>query len=1122
MPDTPDRLITRRLTDPHIDPFDALEWELRDALIPGREGEPPVFDQRGVEVPASWSQNATNIVAQKYFAGRLGTPERERSVRELIGRVVDRITTEGDAAGYFADADERETFRAELAHILVHQMAAFNSPVWFNIGVEGVPQQCSACFILSVEDSLDSILEWYKEEGLIFKGGSGAGINLSNLRGSSEPLSNGGVSSGPVTFMRGADASAGTITSGGRCLAPWQHVYTATGPRTIKEIADDKHDVVILSWDPPAGRYKAKTARAWASGRKELVRVVTDKGHFDLSADHPVRCTDDVYRPAGTLAAGMSLLSCAVRESADGTPRVGIRDGHGTEEDVVGLLGGDLHHTGTPRPSEPGPADAIATPDLEGDHRVVRIERLGLSEVYDMEVDCPTPDDKSAASGHNFVIWPDDVRTGSGIVVSNTRRAAKMVILDVDHPDIVEFIRCKADEEDKAKTLAAAGFDMSLNTPEGARNWASLQYQNANNSVRVTDEFLQAVERDEEWQLRARRDGSVTATVRARDLMHEIADAAWRSADPGVQYDDTIQDWHTLPKRGRITASNPCSEYMSIDDSSCNLASLNLLKFLGRDGTFDHELFAHVTRVVFLAQEILCAFGDFPTPAITENTRAYRQIGIGFTNLGALLMASGLPYDSEEGRAYAGAVMALLTGESYHTSARIAARVGPWRGYDTDADDMLRVIKKHRQAARQLPAMADQPGLVKAARAAWQQALAAGEAHGFRNAQASVLAPTGTISFLMDADTTGIEPDFSLVKFKKLVGGGSMQIVNQTVPRALTRLGYAPEQISGILSHIEATGAAVGAPGLAEEHLPVFDVAVGERSISPMGHLRMMAACQPFVSGAISKTVNLPAETTVEDIADVYMEGWRLGLKAVAIYRDGTKVAQPLSGATAGTDDEAGTEAGLVRGVRRRLPDDATTHRRHFKIGGVGGYIHVGLQEDGTPGDVFLQISKAGSQLRAWTDVFSVAISLALQYGMPVEEIVEKFSFVSFEPSGFTNDPAIPTARSIVDYLARWMAKEYADPALRPMLGIQTPEERTLQEAEIVLTEDGRDTAAALTDAVITPEEPAPEPAAPAVPAHEVDLVSEGTGSCQRCGGMTRWAGTCQVCTQCGDTSGCG
>ena len=823
----------RYFTVPGVDPFDAVEWELRNAHIPGKDG--PTFEQKDVEFPKFWSQTATNIVAQKYFRGRMASPERERSVKQMVGRVVDTIGGWGRDGGYFETDEEADTFEAELKAILVKQYASFNSPVWFNVGFEKSPQ-CSACFILSIDDSMESILDWIRREGIIFRGGSGSGLNLSKLRSSKEQLSKGGYASGPVSFMRGADASAGTIKSGGK-----------------------------------------------------------------------------------------------------------------------------------------------------------------------------------------------------------TRRAAKMVVLDVDHPDVEEFIWCKAREERKARVLEQAGYDMSLNSPD----WASIQYQNANNSVRVTDQFMEAVVEGKEWNLTARTDGSVVETTEARDLLRQIAEAAWECADPGVQYDTTINSWHTLPNTGRINASNPCSEYMSIDDSACNLASLNLMKFRREDGEFDVEAFEHAVDVVFLAQEIAVGYSSYPTPEIGANAKAYRQLGLGYANLGALLMARGLPYDSDEGRAYGAAITALMTGRGYRKSAEVARRMGPFAGYQPNAAAMTGVIAKHRAAVGNIDHAHSVPDdLLGAARRAWDEALDLGEVSGFRNAQATVLAPTGTISFMMDCDTTGVEPDFSLVKSKRLVGGGEITIVNKTVPMALAKLGYAPTEADEVVAFIDERNTIVGAPNVKTEHYPVFDCAIGDRAIHYMGHVKMMGAVQPFISGAISKTVNLPEEITVDEISQLLIESWQLGVKAIAIYRDNCKVAQPLSK----KDDAGATTLAPVSAVpgalpqRRRLPDDRIEVGRKFKVGEYEGYIHVGLFEDGTPGDIFVDIAKEGTTLAGLMNSFMISVSLGLQYGVPLEVYVSKFSHMRFEPSGMTNDADIRVAKSIVDYIFRWMGKKFLSADQQEEAGILTPE----------------------------------------------------------------------------------
>jgi ribonucleoside-diphosphate reductase alpha chain len=927
--------VERRFTNPDVHPFDEVEWEVRDAVI--GDPESPAFVQRGIEFPAEWSQNATNIVAQKYFRGKLGTPDRERSVRQMIGRVAGTIAGWGREGGYFASDDDADTFEAELTHILLHQEAAFNSPVWFNVGFEEHPQ-CSACFILSVEDTMESILDWNTREGMIFRGGSGSGINLSNIRSSKEHLSKGGLASGPVSFMRGADAWAGTIKSGGK-----------------------------------------------------------------------------------------------------------------------------------------------------------------------------------------------------------TRRAAKMVVLDIDHPDIEDFIWCKAREEEKAAALRDAGFDMRIDSD----SFHSIQYQNANNSVRVTDDFMQAVERGDDWDLTARTSGEPLHTLAARDLMNQIADAAWRCADPGVQYDTTINRWHTCPESGRINASNPCSEYMHVDDSACNLASINLMKFRNDDGTFDVEGFSHVVDVVFLAQEIVVGPSSYPTEPIGRNARAFRQIGLGYANLGALLMSNGLPYDSDEGRAMAASITALMTGRAYRESARIAASTGTYDAYPANREPHNQVMRMHRDATDDVDGSLVEDALLSAARQAWNEAVELGDEHGYRNAQATVLAPTGTISFLMDCDTTGIEPDFSLVKFKELVGGGQMTIPNRTVPMALRTLGYSDSEVEQIEAHVNDKATIIGAPGLHDEHLPVFDVAVGERAISHMGHIEMMAAVQPFISGAISKTVNLPESATVGDIADAYQQGWALGLKALAIYRDGSKTAQALrtdAGQKKSEPVEKATsdEDAPPRPERRRMPRERESITHKFSIAGHEGYITAGKYEDGTVGEIFLtDIGKEGSTLRGMMNAFATAISIGLQYGVPLEVFVRKFSYMRFDPEGITNNPEIPFAKSMPDYLMRWLGSRFIDDQdMLEDLGILTPEVRARREAQQSLpleTDEEAETNGSGEanggngnghhEGNGSSVDPVPPTAAltdtpPVIPAR---MQGRDLGpACEQCGGMMQRTGSCYTCTSCGNNTGCG
>jgi ribonucleoside-diphosphate reductase alpha chain len=898
----------RYFTKDGLHPFDEIEWETRDAVIPNFKEGGNAFEQRDVEFPVSWSQNATNIVAQKYFRGALGTPQREYSVRQLVGRVVDTVTGWGRKGGYFATDRDAQVFSEELAHLMVTQKAAFNSPVWFNLGVHGTPQQCSACFILAVDDHMSSILNWYVEEGTIFKGGSGSGINLSTLRSSKERVNGGGTASGPVSFMRGADASAGTIKSGGK-----------------------------------------------------------------------------------------------------------------------------------------------------------------------------------------------------------TRRAAKMVILNADHPDVRDFIWCKALEERKARALRDAGFDMDLD----GRDSYSIQYQNANNSVRVDDGFMKAYEADQDWKLKSVTTGEAVDTVRARELMREIAQAAWECADPGMQYDTTINEWHTCPATGRINASNPCSEYMHLDNSACNLASLNLMKFIDDEGTFDVASFKHAVDIVFTAQEIIVGPSDYPTERIAENARTFRQLGLGYANLGSVLMARGLPYDSDGGRAWAGAITALMTGQAYRTSARIADAMGPFEGYAPNADAMLRVMRKHRAEVDGIDGDQVPEALLTAAKQSWDEAIVSGERYGYRNAQATVLAPTGTIGLMMDCDTTGIEPELALVKTKKLVGGGTMQFVNQTVPRALERLGYDREQIDDIVAYIAEHNSVVEAPHLREEHYAVFDTAMGAEPIHYMGHVRMMAAAQPFISGAISKTVNMPEHVTVEEVEQLFVESWKLGLKAVAIYRDNCKVAQPLSADKKKSASEP-EPAELAKPVRKRLPSVRPSTTRSFQVGDAEGYITAGSYPDDGLGEIFLKTSKQGSTLSGVMDAFAIAVSIGLQYGVPLESFVAKFINMKFEPSGMTNDPDVRFATSLVDYVFRRLALDHLPAEQREALGVRSIDERkataAAEAAEKLGTTVEDVVAAAMAEAL--PPQPIELAAKPQAHAADAPL-------CYSCGSKMQPSGSCYVCPSCGSTSGC-
>jgi len=923
--------INRVYTVPGVHPYDQVTWEFRDVVQTNWQTGETIFEQRGAEFPEFWSINASTIVTTKYFRGAVGTSEREYSLRQLINRVVLTYTQAGRDHGYFATEEDATIFEHELTYMLLNQVFAFNSPVWFNVGTKS-PQQVSACFILSVDDSMDSILNWYREEGMIFKGGSGAGLNLSRIRSSKELLKNsGGSASGPVSFMRGADASAGTIKSGGA-----------------------------------------------------------------------------------------------------------------------------------------------------------------------------------------------------------TRRAAKMVVLDVDHPDIEEFIETKAHEEKKIRVLRDAGFNMEL----GGKDINSVQYQNANNSVRVNAEFMQAVENGGKFGLRARTSGEVVEEVDARELFAKIADAAWECADPGIQYDDIINDWHTTPESGRINASNPCSEYMHLDNSSCNLASLNLLKFLNPDGTFDTDKFTKATELIFTAMDISICFADFPTEKIGETTRAFRQLGIGYANLGALLMAIGVAYDSEEGFALAGAITSLMTGASYRRSAELAGVVGPYEGFEKNKEGHIRIMNKHEAANSQVRGVSTIDAQVhEAATEQWALNTLIGSENGWRNSQASLLAPTGTIGFMMDCDTTGIEPDFSLVKYKKLSTGGSMQIVNQTIPFALHRLGYSQETIEAIVDHISTNGHVVDAPGLKQEHYSIFDTAIGIRAIEPMGHVRMMAAVQPFLSGAISKTVNMPETATREEIADVYFQGWKVGLKALAIYRDNCKVGQPLSDGKAKTETK--TQAapvaatGMSHPTRKRLPKSRPSSTTSFTVGGAEGYMTAGSYPDGGLGEVFLKLGKQGSTLAGVMDAFSIAVSIGLQYGVPLETYVQKFTNVSFEPAGLTDDPDVRMAKSLMDYIFRRLALDYLPYETRAYMGIQTSAERSAaldadtsygSVAPSIDLEDSVELEVAPTPAAAPQSIEITEKREVHSSAELFELL-QGTESdaplCFNCGIKMRPSGSCHVCEGCGSTSGC-
>ena len=922
MGQTTDLQVGRLFTQPKKKAYDQLKWILRDSIIVNPQSKTPVFEQKDVEFPEGWSLNAINIVAQKYFTGTPGTPARERSLKQLIDRVVDTITREGVQSGYFDTDTEAEDFREELKYIIATQRAAFNSPVWFNIGANERSQQASACFILGIEDTMPTILNWYVEEGMIFKGGSGSGINLSPIRSSVEPLGkSAGTASGPLSFMRGADSSAGAIKSGGK-----------------------------------------------------------------------------------------------------------------------------------------------------------------------------------------------------------TRRAAKMVILNIDHSDIETFIWSKAIEERKARVLQEAGFDMSL---DGLDSF-SVQYQNANISVRVTDEFMEAVENDTDWELKAVTTGKTVKKVKARYLFRQFSEAAWECADPGMQYDTIINRWHTTPNAGHIDASNPCSEYMHLNNSACNLASINLLKYLCNDGTFDITAFEHTVDAIFTAQEILVGYSEYPTEKITKTARAYRELGLGYANLGALLMAQGLPYDSEEGRAQAAAITALMTGRAYAVSAKLARRVGPFAGYHKDKEAMLRVVKMHRADISSIDASLVSEELLNAAVTAWDEAVELSELYGVRNSQASLLAPTGTIGLMMDCDTTGIEPDLGLVKVKKLVGGGTMSIVNQTVPRALEVLGYNQAEIDDIIHYIDVEKTILGAPHFKKQHKDVFACSMGDNAIEYPGHVKMMAAVQPFLSGAISKTVNMPETVTVEDIEQLHIDAWKMGLKSIAIYRDNCKVAQPLSMAKKDSSDSTQTSVSpmatdrivIKSPVQRPLPRIRNSKTISFKVAGSHGYITTGEYDDGMPGEIFMRIAKQGSTLAGFMDALAISISHGLQYGVPLKDYVRSFTSMSFAPSGLTDDSEIPTVSSVVDYIFRRLALSYLSFDDRVELDLASIDD--VASGQIILPVMENMAAEAAEEAIVTENiEKTHEEIPKTYPNKLRTSNSDVAPICYNCGNQTQRAGSCYVCTSCGSTTGC-
>ncbi len=1312
--------IERRFSSPGTHPFDQIEWEIRDAVI----GDPaaPAFEQRGVEFPKSWSQNATNIVAQKYFRGQLGSPERESSVKQMIGRVAGTISGWGREGGYFASDEDAEAFEAELTSILLNQKAAFNSPVWFNVGFEETPQ-CSACqphnALVSTPGGMVPIGELVEGEqvGREVYDANGVTRVVAVKANGRKPvmrvkLRNGG-------FIEATPDHVVKAVSVRRAEPKWLRVdqlepgmrmhlhphrakvadralVAAGGPASADfdgtdhlEALDestrvDRAEAALAGWlqaDGFVGQYENGTNTsltiefqvanddeyAWVMENLDValpdvhrkVRVA-DTQEVEVRR---IRLYGEVLRDfverwellaRGTEIRVPSRLWAATHEEicaylrsifqADGYMTVGRSGdyesarigfaviGERWTEDLQILLNSigiysrrtrkkehrsdrhDLHelsiNIGSERVrfaeligfvGEDKQQRLLASlelrnpkicPDLR-EEEIVAIEDLGVQEVFDIQTESGEYLSNNVAVHNCFILSVEDTMesildwntkegrifrggSGSGINLSNirgsmeqlkkggtasgpvsfmrgadawagtiksggkTRRAAKMVVLNVDHPDIEHFVTCKADEEKKAGALRDAGFDMSID----GEGFTSIQYQNANNSVRVTDEFMEAFEAGEDWDLLARTSGETTKTLPARELMNLIAKAAWECADPGVQYDTIINRWHTCPESGRINASNPCSEYMHVDDSACNLASLNLMKFRREDGSFDVEDFEHAVDIVFLAQEIVVGFSSYPTEEIGENANAFRQLGLGYANLGALLMSDGLPYDSTEGRNVAAAITALMTGRAYRKSAEIAAEAtGPYDEYEKNREAHNGVMRMHRDASYDVDPTGIKGELLEAAQRSWDEAVELGEEHGYRNAQATVLAPTGTISFLMDCDTTGIEPDFSLVKFKELVGGGQMTIVNKSVPLALSTLGYSEAEIDQINAHIAENATIVGAPGLKDEHLPIFDVAVGERAITHTGHIDMMAATQPFISGAISKTVNLPQSATVEDIADAYTRGWKGGLKALAIYRDGSKTAQALR-TDAQEEKEVEAEVVALPPERRRMPRERESITHKFSIAGHEGYITAGKYDDGSVGEIFLtDIGKEGSTMRGLMNAFATAISLGLQYGVPLEDFVRKFSYMRFEPEGITGNPEIPFAKSLPDYIMRWVASRFIeDTDTLEELGIMTQEVRAKKDAETSQLGLGISTDTAgpanggnghskpgngsgAEKAKGTGGEAVPAAAAftetPPVRPAKMSGLDLGP-ACEQCGGMMQRTGSCYTCSSCGNNTGCG
>jgi ribonucleoside-diphosphate reductase alpha chain len=1286
--------IRRHFTQAGTHPYDTVQWERRDARIPNYKDGGDAFFQPGVEFPVGWSQNATNIVAQKYFRGTLGTTEREWSLRQVIDRIADTIVGWGIRDGYFSGDEDAETFRDELKYVLVHQRAAFNSPVWFNIGVKGVPQQASACqpwdALVSTPDGLKPIGQLVDANAIGTKVYDANGLTriVAVKSNGTKPVHRIHLKSGHALDVTadhlvwrvsgercGAFVAAGDLRPGDKL--EWHRTYShGEGEITSLAIAE----AALAGWlqsDGFVGQYagtnKSLTIEAMTVTAAELEWVTTALDRVFPEVHRHERTVDtqdasldcrrtrlygnglsdfverwqlrargvDMRVPEHLFTAPLPVVAAYLRSIFQAEGYVSIKD----RSSVVGLamISSDLvrgvqqllHRFGIfsrvrfkadkradrkgtlclsiqtagdrrifadeigfidPRKADklersfdiPG-LPAAATKCLEID----RIEALGDMPVYDIQTESGEYLSGNLRVHNCFILAVEDTMqsilnwyveegtifkggSGSGINLSTirssheqlagggtasgpvsfmrgadasagtiksggkTRRAAKMVVLNADHPDIEEFIWCKAREERKARALSEAGFDMDLD----GTDYHSIQYQNANNSVRVTDEFMRAVVEDRDWQLVAVSTGEAIKTIKARELMHQIATAAWECADPGMQFDTTINKWHTAPNTGRINASNPCSEYVHLDNSACNLASLNLLKYLGDDGTFDVEGYKQTVQVIFTAQEILVGNADYPTPKIAETSRRFRQLGIGYANLGALLMAQGLPYDSNAGRAWGATLTALLTGQAYATSGRIASRMGPFAGYVDNREPMLNVLRMHRAEAANIDEELVPPELLSAAQRSWDEAVEVGERHGVRNSQASVIAPTGTIGLALDCDTTGIEPDLALTKAKKLVGGGTMFIVNQTVPRALRSLGYDDAQVDAIVKYIDEHKTIVGAPQLRDEHLPVFACAMGDNTIHYMGHVKMMAAVQPFVSGAISKTINMPEDATVEEVEDLHIEAWKLGLKAVAIYRDNCKVAQPLATqkkasaeapAATTAEPERIVETVIVqRPVRQKLPRRRISKTFSFRVADCHGYVTVGEYEEGRPGEIFLKVAKQGSTLAGIMDAFAISVSHGLQYGVPLKAFVEMFTNMRFEPAGMTDDPDIRFASSLVDYIFRRLAVEYLTFDERSELGIHTVDERlqpTLPGVEeaIIATETviehlpPLDTEPTINraiehDEVHLPEAPAPGPQAAAIPegSRRIDAPY-----CYQCGMEMQRAGSCYVCSSCGTTSGC-